>query len=89
MEIVINIPDKMTSKLEAKWGNLSKKIIKNIALEAYENRLISTYELKEILNLSSSLEVHEFLKESGVFLNYDQEELEEDLITVNNLRGIK
>ncbi len=89
MEIVINIPDNMTSKLEDKWGNLSQKILKNIALEAYQNRLISTYELKEILNLSSSLEVHKFLKESGVFLNYDEEELEEDLKTIKALRGIE
>ncbi|MGI0479733.1 UPF0175 family protein [Geminocystis sp. CENA526] len=89
MEIVITIPDTMTSKLEKKWGNLSQKIIKNIALEAYENRLISTYELKEILNLSSSLEVHKFLKDSGIFLNYDEEDLEEDLNTINTLRGIK
>lgn len=89
MEIIINIPDNMTSKLEKKWGNLSQKIIKNIALEAYQNRLISTNELKEILNLSSSLEVHKFLKESGVFLNYDEEDLEEDLNTIDTLRGIK
>jgi predicted HTH domain antitoxin len=89
MEIIINLPDKMTSKLEEKWGNLSQKIIKNIALEAYENRLISTHELKEILNLSSFLEVHKLLKESDVFFNYDQVELEEDLITINHLRGIE
>lgn len=89
MEIIINIPDNMISKLEAKWGNLSQKVIKNIALEAYQNRLISTNELKEILNLASSLEVHKFLKESGVFLNYDEEDLEEDLKTIDTLRGIK
>ena len=89
MEIIINIPDNMTSKLEAKWGNLSQKAIKNIALEAYQNRLFSTNELKEILNLSSCLEVHKFLKESGVFINYDEEDLEEDMKTIDTLRGIK
>jgi len=30
-----------------------------------------------------------FLKESGVFLNYDEEELEEDVQTIKALRGIE
>jgi predicted HTH domain antitoxin len=88
MQIIIDLPDKMTSRMEQKWGNLSQKMLKILALEAYQNQLISTSELREILNLSSVLETHKFLKESGIYLNYDEDELNEDLNTINQLRKI-
>jgi predicted HTH domain antitoxin len=33
----------------------------------------------QILHLTSRLETHAFLKEMGVYLNYDEAELEQDL----------
>ncbi len=88
MQIIIDLPDKMTLRMEEKWGNLSEKMLKTLALEAYQNRLISTSELREMLNLSSSLETHKFLKEAGIYLNYDEDELNEDFNTINQLRKI-
>lgn len=88
MQIIIDLPDKMTSRMEQKWGNLSQKMLKTLALEAYQNQLISTSELSEILNLSSILETHKFLKDSGIYLNYDEVELNDDLTTINQLRKI-
>ena len=86
MQIIIEIPDKLTKIMEEKWGNLSQKMLTNIALEAYQNQLISTAELGQILNLPSRLETHAFLKKSGVYLNYDEEDLIQDLRTIKELR---
>ncbi|ACB52567.1 hypothetical protein cce_3219 [Crocosphaera subtropica ATCC 51142] len=86
MQITIEIPDKLNAKLQEKWGNLSEKLLINLLLEAYQNQLISTAELGELLNLSSRLEVHEFLKNAGIYLNYDQEELEKDLDILEQLK---
>jgi predicted HTH domain antitoxin len=58
----------------------------NLALEAYQNQLISTAELGQILNISSRLEIHAFLKKTGIYLNYDEEELEKDLATLEQLK---
>ncbi len=86
MQIIIELPDDIQTRMEGKWGDLSQKMITNLALEAYQNQLISTAELGKILNLSSRLEIHQFLKEAGVYLNYDEEELEKDLTTLQELR---
>ncbi|MGK7882737.1 MAG: hypothetical protein AB4060_21945 [Crocosphaera sp.] len=42
MQITIEIPDKLTAKMQDKWDNLSEKILINLLLEAYQNQLIST-----------------------------------------------
>jgi predicted HTH domain antitoxin len=87
MQITIELPDKLTAKMQDKWGNIPKKILTNILLEAYQNQLISTAELGEMLNLSTRLEVHQFLKDNGIYLNYDETELNQDLLTIKNLRN--
>lgn len=87
MQITIELPDNLTVKMQEKWGNISQKLLNNLALEAYQNQLISTSELGEILNLSTRLEVHQFLKENGIYLNYDETELNQDLVTIKNLRN--
>ncbi|MGB5771270.1 MAG: UPF0175 family protein [Crocosphaera sp.] len=86
MQIIIEVPDDIKTRMEEKWGNLSQKMMTNLALEAYQNQLISTAELGEMLNITSRLETHKFLKEAGIYLNYDDEELEKDLNTLQELR---
>ncbi|MGL6339206.1 MAG: UPF0175 family protein, partial [Waterburya sp.] len=69
MEITVNLPDKLTEKIGEQWGDLSKKVVDSLALEAYKSKIISTAELGEILGFSSRLEIHDFLQKSGVYLN--------------------
>jgi predicted HTH domain antitoxin len=86
MQITITIPDNLTARLEQKLGNLSQQVLVSFALNSYQNKLISTHELGQILGLESVYEVHSFLKESGVYLNYDEEELLEDIATIERLQ---
>lgn len=86
MQITIELPDNLSARMEQKWGNLSQKILTSLALEAYQNQLITTAELGEILNFSSRLETHAFLKKAGIYLNYDEEELQKDLETLQQFR---
>lgn len=86
MKITVDLPDKLTEKVGKQWGDLSKKVVDSLALEAYKSKIISTAELGEILNLSR-LEIHSFLQKSGVYLNYEAEDLAEDLVTIDELRS--
>ena len=86
MEIIVNLPDKLTEKVGSQWGDLSQKIVDSLALEAYRSKIISTAELGEILNLNTRWEINNFLQKSGVFLNYEAEDLAEDLATIDSLR---
>ncbi len=36
MEITISLPDKIARPLETKWGNLERRLLEAIALEAYK-----------------------------------------------------
>lgn len=86
MQITIKIPDNLSARMEKKWGNLSQKLLINLVLEAYQNHLISTAEVGQIMNHSSRIETHDFLKKEGIYLNYDEIEMQHDLAIVEELR---
>lgn len=88
MQITINIPDNLKERLEQKLDNLPHQILLGFALNAYQNKLISTYELGQLLGLDSVFETHQFLKQSGVYLNYDEEEMLEDIDTIERLKSL-
>lgn len=86
MQIKVDIPDEIAQRLDQAWGNLSRHLLEIVVVDAYRCREISTSEVRQILELSSVLETHAFLKRMGVYLNYDEVELERDLETLKNLR---
>lgn len=74
MQVTIDLPDKLTQKIQARWGNLPQKIIANLALDAWREGLIDFDELKDMLGFFSEAEFQEFLREkkllhSGGILN--------------------
>jgi predicted HTH domain antitoxin len=87
MKITIELPDSFGTTLQKEWGDLPRKVVTDLALEAYRQNLIGTAELGEILQIPTRLQVHEFLKSAGVYLNYDEEELEQDMETLERLRS--
>lgn len=86
MEITVEIPDNIAQRLNPSGGNLSRRILEIIVADAYRCGEISTGEVGEILQLSTRLEIHAFLKRMGVNLNYDEAELEQDLQTLKKVR---
>ena len=40
MQVTIDLPDKLTTKIINQWGNLPQKILNNLVLEAFRERLI-------------------------------------------------
>lgn len=86
MQIAIEIPDALAHRLEAKWGNLERKVLELLVIEAYRDVLISSGRARELLGFSTRLEVDAFLKENGVYLHYDENDLEQDRQTMEKLR---
>lgn len=66
MQITIDLPDKLTEKIQEQWGNLPQKIITNLVLSAFEERLIDLAELKDLLSLADDAQVKEFLKQNNL-----------------------
>jgi hypothetical protein len=46
MQITINLPDKLTERVQDKWGDLSQKILDKLVLEAFLEGLINFDEFR-------------------------------------------
>ncbi|MFB2934289.1 hypothetical protein ACE1B6_03345 [Aerosakkonemataceae cyanobacterium BLCC-F154] len=66
MQVTIDLPDKLTEKIQDQWGNLPQKIIANLVLDAFREGLIDFDELKDMLNFFSDSELKEFLKQKNM-----------------------
>lgn len=86
MQIQIALPDDVATSLEAKWGSLERKLLEILAIEAYRDGSISAGKVRELLGMSTRLEVDAFLKEKGVYLHYDEADFEADRLTHERLR---
>ncbi len=51
MQITVNLPDTLVDKIEDKWGDLSRKILRDLVLSAFRDGLIDLDELKEMLDI--------------------------------------
>lgn len=87
MQITVEIPDEIAQRLDQNRGSLSRRLLEVIVADAYNCGKVNTAEVRQILNLSSRLETHAFLKRMDVYLNYDEAELEQDLQTLQEFRG--
>lgn len=71
-------------QLQTNWGDLSRRALEALALEAYRAEVISQPQVAEILNLNF-WETERFLRERLAFLHYDEDDLEQDRLTQERL----
>ncbi len=79
MTIILNLPEDIAKELSAWEGDLSRVALESLALEGYRSRHLTEEQVRRMLGFESRWDVHAFLKQHGVFLNYSMQELEEDL----------
>lgn len=81
--MVITIPETIEHALRLPDKTKEKELKKLLALKLYEKGILGIGKARELLGVSR-LDFQYILKEEGISLNYDNEELEEDL---NNIKG--
>jgi predicted HTH domain antitoxin len=86
MQILIALPDDVVHSLETKWGNLERKLLEMLVIQAYSDGSISVGKVRELLDMKTRLEVDDFLQEKGINLAYDEVELKSDRQTHEQLR---
>ena len=84
MEVAIQIPDPVVKRLQERWGDLPRRMLENIVLEGFRERILTTEELRQLLGFETKFEVHAFLKEHNVPF-YTLADLEHDRETSNRL----
>ena len=79
MRITIDIPEELAGHLVAAGQDPARAALEAIALEGYRSDRLSEAEIRELLGLSSRMEVDAFLKEHGALLPYTEEDLAHDI----------
>lgn len=85
MDITIHLPEEIANQLGSEWGDLPRRTLEALAIEAYRSNLITTAQIQKMLNFSSRWEVDDFLKRSQVYLPYTEADLDQDSQTLNSL----
>jgi hypothetical protein len=78
MNLELQIPDDLARFLATEYEDLPRAAVEALALEGYRSKRLSDGQLRQMLGFSSRMQVHAFLKEHGVHLNYSLADLEQD-----------
>lgn len=87
MEITLNIPDELARQVASEGRDPARVALEALALEGYRAEQLSESAVREMLGFGTRMEVHAFLKQHGVYLHYDVEDLEQDKRTAEKSRG--
>jgi len=87
MNVAIELPEDIANLLQQRWGDLSQHTLETLALEGYQTGLLTRAQLRRMLGFETRMEVDAFLKHHGVYLDYTEEDLEQDLETSRQLRA--
>ena len=87
MEVTVTIPEDIAVQLHTKWQDLPRAALESLALEAYRSGTLTTAQLRRLLGFESRYELDGFLKNAGIYLDYDLEDLKRDLETIRKVRG--
>jgi predicted HTH domain antitoxin len=85
MVVLLNVPDDIGEKLEARWADLSKQALEALAAEAYREGILTAFEVQRTLGLSSRWDTDEVLKRAGALLDYSEDDLQQDIATYRRL----
>jgi len=86
MKVSLEIPESLAERLGGSAANLSRAALEALAVEAYRQRLITRYELQQLMEIESFFEMEAFLKQHKVLLDYSIDDLKADIETSARLR---
>ena len=86
MQVTIQIPDAIATQIQNHGHDLSRNFLEALAADAYRSDILTRGQIQELLGLASLYEVDGFLKQAGAYLHYNEEDLQQDLLTMQTLR---
>jgi predicted HTH domain antitoxin len=79
MTFTLNLPEDIAKHLAAHGEDPAQAALQALAIEGYRSKTLSEEQVRRILEFETRLEVHAFLKQHGVYLNYAVEDLQRDI----------
>jgi len=83
--ILIEVPDDIASRLEARGEDLARRTLEALAVQAYRPGEITAAETQRMLHLSSRWDVEAFFKRADAYLDYDKADLEGDVEAIRQV----
>ena len=87
MQVTVEIPEDIARQLHTRWDNLPRGVLESLALEAYRTGALTKMQLRQLLGFQTPMQLDGFLKQAGIYLDYDLNDLQEDLDTIRRVRG--
>jgi hypothetical protein len=87
MHISLDIPDNIPNVV-APDQEPARAALEALALEGYRSRRLGESAVRRLLGFGTRMEVHGFLKEHGVYLNYSMVDLEHDIREADRIVAI-
>ena len=85
MELIVQIPDDLVSRMSASGGDLSRRALEALALEAFKSGHISKPELRRLLGFGTRYRFDGFLKSHEVYEDYILDDFYQDRDTLKRL----
>jgi predicted HTH domain antitoxin len=79
MDVTFSLPEDIARKLQEKWGDLSRRALESLVVQAYREESLTLGDVRRLLGHEIRMETEAFLKEKGALLEYSEEELEQDV----------
>jgi hypothetical protein len=85
LNLNVEIPDDLASRLNAVGGDLSRRALEALGLEEYKGGRITKAELRRLLGFDTRCEFDGFLKAHDVWINFSIEDLHREVATLQRL----
>jgi hypothetical protein len=79
MELTVQIPDELASRMSASGVDLSRRALEALALEEFKGGRITKPELRRLLGFGTRYQLDGFLKAHEVYEDYTLQDLEQEL----------
>jgi hypothetical protein len=85
MNLTVQIPDDLASRLSASGADLSRRALEAFALEEYKSGHVTQAELRRLLGFGTRYQLDGFLKSHDVWIDYTLEDAENERETLERL----
>ena len=79
MELAVQIPDDLASRMSASGGDLSRRALEALAIEEFRSGHITRHELRRLLGFETRYQLDAFLKAHELYEDYTLQDLEREL----------
>jgi hypothetical protein len=85
MDVTVQIPDDLATRLSAGGRDLSRRAVEALAVEEYRSGRLTKPDLRRWLGLETSDQLDSFLKAREVWIEYSLEDLEHERAGLRHL----